>query len=485
MVNVPGGLGAGWAFKKGRIMKKFVTAIAILMPLTSCSLWNDYEHPTTDLPKDFTGKTDKTPAAWPDAEWWKQFNSPQLTKLVEAAKDENYDLKAAAARVREADAEARIAGAALLPSVDASGGATRSHSPSGSSSSGRSSYVNKSYNATLSASYELDFWGKNWSAEQSASALAEGSRYDQETIFLSTISSVANTYFNILVTKERLQISNDNLKTAQSLLTSIQKRQKAGIVSALDVAQQESVVDNQATQIPQLELQLTQYKNALAILVGRMPEDLKIPATKLEDVALPVVGVGLPSELLQRRPDVQSAEAQLISAHANIINARAQLFPDISLTADGGYASAALSNLFKPGSSLFSLGASVTQPIFEGGRLFAQIDYSKARYDELLQNYKKTVVAAFSDVENALAGAEQNKKEEAASAQAAKTALLAFNLTQRQYKSGIVDITTVLNTQRTLFAAQDSLLQAKLAHLQSTIGLYQALGGGWTAAKVE
>lgn len=471
---------------------KFLFIISLSL-LTSCSLWDDYQRPETDLPQAFENKNPATPANWPDLEWWKQFSSPQLTALVDAAKNENYDLKAAMARVDEADAQVRISGAALLPSIEADGDATRSHSPSGTGTgnatgsggvvttgggSGRK-YANNSYRAVLSASYELDFWGKNWSAEESARALAQGSRFDQETVLLSTVSSVANTYFDYLITQERYRVANENLKNANVLLESYKKRQAAGINSALDVAQQQSLVDNEQTALPPLQLRMTQDKNALAILTGRLPEDLKLPEMDVDGFAIPVVGAGLPSELLQRRPDVQYAEAELVSANANIINARAQFFPNISLTADGGYASSALSTLLKSGSSLFSLGASITQPIFEGGLLTGQFEYAKARYNELLQNYRKSVVNAFSDVENALAGVEQAASEEAASLQAQKTAQLAYDLSNKQFKSGIVDITTVLNTQRTLFVAQDSLLQARLSHLQAIVTLYQALGGGW------
>jgi NodT family efflux transporter outer membrane factor (OMF) lipoprotein len=293
------------------------------------------------------------------------------------------------------------------------------------------------------------------------------------------LSSVSTTYFDILATKERLKVARDNVANAESFMNSIRARFKQGIGTALDVAQQENVVATQRATVPPLEQHLQQDIDALAILLGKMPEGVEAPDDNMADLAVPIVASGMPSDLLTRRPDVRNAEAQLESAHADIITARAAFFPSISLTADGGYASGALSTLFKPGSLLWSVGSSAAQPIFEGGRLMGGLELRKARYDELLQNYHKAVVSAFSDVEDALAGVQQTAAEEVAQGYAEETALHAYQLSQKQLEGGIVDITTVLNVQRTLFAAQDALVQAKLQHLQAVVGLYKALGGGW------
>jgi multidrug efflux system outer membrane protein len=463
-------------------MKKYVlSTIALMLPLGGCTLWQDFQQPGTAAPQGWSTEagTDAKPA-WPDAQWWKEFNSPALNEQLEQASKENFDLKAATARVREADAQARINGAALVPAIGANASAGRTRSPGFNGSQGSSSSrTGNAFNGTLNASYEIDFWGKNYSAAQSARDLARASRFDQETVRLSTLSAVATNYFTILGTQERLAVARSNLSNAEQLMYTIQKRFTVGVATALDVAQQESVVATQRASLPPLEQTLRQAMDAQAILLGKLPEDVQQPQAKLTDIAVPEVGAGIPSELLERRPDVKNAEAQLASAHADIVTARAQFFPSISLTGEGGYESAALSGLFRPESVLWSAVASLAQPIFEGGLLQGQLDLRKARYDELLQDYRKSAISAFSDVEDALVAVKQTAAEEQAQELAAKTARRAYQLTQQQLKGGIVDITTVLNIQRTLFAAEDALVQARLSHLQAIVGLYKALGGGW------
>ena len=461
---------------------RFIPLI-LIMPLAACSLWDDYTPQKNEVPEAW--KTGAANAKWPDATWWQNFKSPALDSQIEEAQKANYDIQAAIARVRQADAQVRISGAALLPSVDASADASRDRTAAGRVSStgisGKPKY-GSSYNATLNASYELDFWGKNWSAEESAKALASASRFDQQTLRLTIMSSVATNYFDILATQERLQVARDDTANANLVLESVRKRFAQGIVSELDVAQQENVAQLQATSSPPLEQRLRQDLDAQAILLGKLPESIEAPQEKFADIALPEVSAGLPSELLARRPDVQSAEAQLISANANIINARAQYFPNISLTAQGGYASSQLGKLFRPDSQLWSIGGSLLQPIFEGGLLDAQVDLAKGRYDEALQNYRKTVATAFADVEDALVAAQQAQLQEEAQKAAVQTAQKAYELSQQQLAGGVVDITSVLATQRTLFSSQDALVQVHLGHLQAIVTLYKVLGGGWQAA---
>ncbi|MBN8532056.1 MAG: efflux transporter outer membrane subunit, partial [Alphaproteobacteria bacterium] len=354
--------------------------------------------------------------------------------------------------------------------VGAGGGAARNRQNRSSANA---------YDLRFSASYEIDFWGKNTAAADAAKAMAEASRFDQETVRLTILSSVAGAYVDILATRERLAIARQGVANAERLLDAIRKRFAQGMVSGLEVAQQETVTANQRAAIPALELRLRQSENALALLLGRLPEANPVPDAKLAEIAIPVIAPGLPSELLLRRPDVQFAEARLKAASANITAARAAFFPSIGLTAAGGYQSAALSSLCNPGSALFTLAASVAQSIFEGGRLTGTLERERARYDELLHNYQQTVIAAFTDVEDALAAAQQSAAAEDARRAAAESARKAFALAERRLEGGIVDITSVLDTQRSLFAAEDALAEAKLSHLQALIGLYKALGGGW------
>lgn len=454
--------------------------------LSGCALWSEFKQPETTPPDSWKGQETQTaPVAWPDMEWWKQFRSAALTAQMNEAQKENLDLKAAVARVQQADAQVRISGAGLLPAIGASADVSRTRTPAGRvSSTGVSSgkpRINNNFNGSLNASYEIDFWGKNYSAAESVRALAEASRFDQQTVALTISSAVASNYFDILATQERLTIAKANVAASEKVLDAIRQRFDLGVATGLDMSQQENIVATQRATVPPLEQRLRQDLNAQAILLGKMPESMNMPDAKLADVAIPEVKAGLPSELLQRRPDVQNAEAQLQSAHANIVNARAAFFPSISLTASGGYASSALSQLFRPDSILWSIGSSLTQPIFEGGRLTGELDLAKARYEELLQNYRKAVISAFSDVEDALVAVQQTAALEDAQKAAEATARKSFDLSRQQMEGGIIDIATMLNTQRALFVAQDAYLQAKLSHLQAIVGLYKALGGGWQA----
>jgi NodT family efflux transporter outer membrane factor (OMF) lipoprotein len=244
-------------------------------------------------------------------------------------------------------------------------------------------------------------------------------------------------------------------------------------------------VATQRAALPLLEQALKQNRVALAILMGRPPEHVKIRGGTLRAVAYPRVTPGLPSELLTQRPDIREAEANLAAANANVANARAQLLPSITLTAEGGYASALLKTLFRPDSALYSVAAGLTQPIFEGGRLTGNVDLQKGRQDELLQNYRKAVISAFGDVENALDAIRQTALRERLEAAVVKSSRQAFQISEQRLREGTIDLVTVLQTQQTLFQAEDSLAQARLAHVQAIVSLYQALGGGWLPKPVD
>lgn len=457
-----------------------LSALLLSTALASCDLANPYEKPATPaLPQKFNEApvpSQTVTPTWPNAEWWRAFQSEELNGLMQEALSANDDLSAAVARVREANAQATIAGAPLLPTVDASANASRSVALKKTPTSPAHG---KSYSAGVNASYEIDFWGKNRSAAESAEALADASVFDQQTVQLTVTSSVANTYFDWLATNERIRIAQQNLEAAQKLLDALNRQFNAGLVSRLDLVQQQNLVDTQQAAIPPLQLRAAQDRNALAILLGRLPEALTPPSANFDSITLPNVPAGLPSELLARRPDVQTAEANLRSAHADINQARAAFFPSISLTGGLNYASTALSKALSPGSGLLSYSADLAQPIFNNGALSGQLEYSHAREEELLADYHKSIVSAFADTEDALAALTYNKAQDNAQAAAEASAQQAYTLSQRQFEGGIVDITSVLNTQRSLFSASDARLQTRLAYLNAVVGVYNALGGGW------
>jgi NodT family efflux transporter outer membrane factor (OMF) lipoprotein len=283
----------------------------------------------------------------------------------------------------------------------------------------------------------------------------------------------------VLASQDRIRTSQRNIASAQRILDAVRERRKAGTGTDLDVAQQESVLANQKALVPPLRQTLDQNVNALAVLVSRPPESVRVLGGSLNRVAIPRVTPGLPSELLTQRPDIRRQEAQLASATANIGNARAQFFPTIQLTGNGGYQSSALVSLFQPHAAFFQLVGSATQPIFDGGKILGNFEFAKARQEELLQTYRKTIIQSFADVDNALFSIKQTTIKLQLQRDVLTASRRAFDLSEQQLRAGTADIVTVLNTQLTLFQAEDALSQAQLARLLAIVSLYQALGGGW------
>jgi NodT family efflux transporter outer membrane factor (OMF) lipoprotein len=470
-------------------------ASLLAQPLAGCLLATDKPDPALDIPAAYSAGP-KLPraveVALPPLDWWRAFRSRELTDLIEQARESNLDIAAAIARIVQADAQSRIAGAALLPIVELDDSVTRSRSSRNVNNTGigggtgvGGGHGRVTYSAALSASYEIDFWGKNRSALRAAEETAVAARYDREVIGLTAVVTVANAYFQVLASQDRLRVARDNLASATRVLNLIRQRLQAGTTSELETAQQESVVNNVRASIPPLEQTMRQNRVALAVLMGIPPERVTIRGGSLRSIAIPRVTPGLPSELITQRPDIREAEARLAAANANVQNARAQLLPSIVLTGEGGYQSAVLKTLLQPQSTFYSIAAGLTQPIFEGGRLIGNVDLQKGIQDELLQDYRKAVVSAFGDVENALDGIRQTAEAERLEARVVVSSQRAFDISEQRLREGTVDLVTVLNTQQTLYQAQDALAQARLARMQAIVSLYQALGGGWLPKPVE
>jgi multidrug efflux system outer membrane protein len=451
----------------------------LLLPAAfgACQLGPDYERPEAAVPHAWNGAPPAAAETWPSLEWWKSFGSSQLDELIAEARRSNTDLAAAAARVRQADAQVRIAGAPLLPSVSANitTGPTRQLNNQGQERH------HTTYQGMLQASYEIDFWGKNRAALDAAKASASASRYDWRVVSLTITAGIATSYFQALGVQERLLVARDNLALAQHDLDGLVEQQRGGLVPQLAVVQQQTVLDGLAAALPPLEQQLAQTKDALAILVGKLPEELQFPPGSLHYLSLPKVAPGLPSELLVRRPDVQQAEAQLVAANADIKVARAQFFPSFGLTGDAGLVSYGLAHFTTPPLLAYTLLGSITQPIFSGGRLTGQLEYSKARYEELLQDYRKAALSAFGDVEDALAATTATADQQAAGQKSVASARQAYQMALDAFHGGTTTILSVLVAESALFSAEDTLVQARLAHMQALVSLFRALGGGWTA----
>jgi NodT family efflux transporter outer membrane factor (OMF) lipoprotein len=470
--------------------------LCLMLSLGGCLLSGEKPDPALDIPQAYDGGP-KNPAvaeaAVPTLDWWRGFRSKELTEVIEEARAANLDIAAAVARIVQADAQSRIAGAPLLPGVNLNGGATRSRAsqatgglggPSAGSFAGSSS-ERDSLSASLTASYEIDFWGKNRSALRAAEETAVASRYDREVVGLTTVVATANAYFQVLAAQDLLRSTRENEKSATRVLNLIQQRLNAGTASALETAQQESLVNTQRALIPPLEQILTQNRNALALLMARSPESVRVRGGSLRSIAYPRVTPGLPSELLAQRPDIREAEANLAAANANVENARAQMLPSITLTGEGGYQSAVLRTLLRPESAFYTLTAGLTQPIFDGLKLQGNLDLQKGKQDELLQNYRKAVISAFSDVETALDGIRQTALRERLQGDVVTSSQRAFDISEQRLNQGTIDLVVVLQTQQALYTAQLAHVQARLAHVQAIVSLYQALGGGWLPKPLE
>jgi NodT family efflux transporter outer membrane factor (OMF) lipoprotein len=292
-------------------------------------------------------------------------------------------------------------------------------------------------------------------------------------------ASVATTYFTALSLRDRVDVATSNLANARVTLNGLQFEQRVGTATALDVAQQQSLVDTEDAALPALRAQLSHTLAALAILVGTTPDQLQLGQTTLEQITAPPVMTGLPAQLLVRRPDVASAEAQLVAANANVRAARAAFLPTIQLTASGGVQSSALSTLLLPGSRIFDVSAGITQPIFEGGQLAGAYAQTKGRYRELLADYHKAVISAFGNTQDSLTEVHETAEQLLRQERATQTARRAYDFSQQQFHAGTINILTVLTTETALLTAQDTQAQVRLARLSALVSLYQALGGGW------
>lgn len=460
-------------------------AIALTLPLAGCLVNGNQPEPGLDIPQAYV-RGPKNPraaeAAMPPLDWWRAFRSRELTDIMETARDANLDIAAAVARIVQADAQARVTGAALLPTIDLGGSASRlrtSQTTTLGSTSTTGGVDRDLLSTSLSASYEIDFWGKNRAALRGAEATAAASRFDREVVALSTLATTANAYFQVLAAQDRLRVQRNNYKSANHVLDLIKQRFNAGTASQLDIAQQQSLVDGVRAAIPPLEQTLWQNRVALALLMARPPERVTIRGGSLNSITVPRVTPGLPSELLAQRPDIREAEAKLAAANADVENARAQFLPSITLTGEGGYESAVLKTLLRPESAFYTLTAGLTQPIFHGGALLGNLDLQKGVQDEMLQDYRKAVLQGFTDVETALDSVRQTALREQLQRAVVKSSREAFDISEQRLREGTIDLVTVLQTQQTLFSAEDTLVQTRLARMQAVVSLYQALGGGW------
>jgi multidrug efflux system outer membrane protein len=477
----------------GKIRVASALAVLLLGPgLSGCILGSEKPELGLEVPAAYREGGHHAPdAAVPALDWWRGFRSSELTKLMEAAQIYNLDIAVAIAQIVQADAQVGVSGAPLLPSVTGTGNVENEHFGSSSAQSSSSNGLGvgsgggggstfNSFNFGLTASYMLDFWGKNRATLYAAEENATVSRYNREVVTLTTIVTVANTYFQVLAAQDELRVARRNLTAAERILTLIKTQFAGGTASQLDLSQQEALVATVRASIPPLEVTLRQNIAALALLVARAPANFNVNGGGFAQLTVPRVTPGLPSELLYQRPDVRQAEAQLASSNFSVESARAAFFPQIQLTATTGVQSAALAALFGPGAWYYTLAAGLTQPLFDGFLLESQLKQAKGVQVQNLQAYRKAVLSAFTDVEKALVALAQFSRQEKLQADAVAASRKAFDVSETQFRGGTVNLLTVLQTQQTLFTAENTLVLVRLNKYLAASSLFQALGGGWT-----
>ena len=454
-----------------------LAGLFLVQILSGCMFGTERPDLALSAPPAYRATRGDVHAAVPALDWWRGFRSAELTRFIEEAQTDSFDIGAAIGRILQADAQSKIASAPLLPTAAFAGTGARLKS-AGLPERG-------DYRVVLNAAYEMDFWGKNRAASLAAEENVVVARFSKEVVVLSTIVSVGTAYLQILASQDHLRITRENLVAASRILTLVKQRAEQGTASALDVAQQQSLVDQVRANIPLFDQTLRQNIAILAALMGRVPEDLVVKGGSLFRLGIPLVTPGLPSELLLQRPDIRADEANLAAAEASVASARAAFFPTISLTAQGGYESTALRLLFTPQNALYNVAANITQPIFDGFQLEGQLEFAQGRQFELLKTYCQTVLNGFRDVEVALIAIADGAERERLQQAVVTSSRRAFELSEVRLREGVADLVVVTQTQQTLFTAEDNLVLARLARLQAVLSLFQALGGGWLPPGVQ
>lgn len=470
----------GEAYSKIKLLS-LPLAIAIL---SSCTLLGpDYQRPQPNVPAQFSEKdvAADQPASEISSNWWELYQDPLLNELVQKARANNTDIQLAAARVEEADALLREVGAALFPEIDLNSAATRSRvTEAGAFPVFNGLNPRNNFTAGLGTSFELDFWGKLRRAKESARAQALATRYAKDTVSLSLSGLVASNYLLLRSLEAQITLSRDNLQNRDESLALTKRRLEGGVASALEVNQAEVASANLQAQIADLVRQRGITEHQLAVLTGQL--DLKIAEGDIKTLPIPPVPpAGLPSSLMEARPDVRQAEQNMIAANAKIGVAKAALYPSISLTGNLGGESIELSDILKAAARVWSLGLSLNLPIFDSGRLESKVDQATAQQKQALASYIGSVQTAFKEVNDALINVRQNAEREAALDRSQQSAKQALQIADNRYQSGYSAYLDVLDAQRVYNDAALSYIQSRQARLVATVDLFKALGGGWKA----
>ncbi len=460
-----------------------VTALGVvgLLAGTACTMQPDYVRPEVTMPTHYRESVATLDPTLRHAltEWWRNFKSPELLALVEEAHAENHDLKIAIARIAQTQAMAGVNSAPLLPLVQVPTQVQR-EAPKGGYASPVSSFPDgwDLGETGLQVSYEVDLWGKNRSTAQAYLATAQASVFDREVVMVTMTSDVVTTYLDYLQMQDRLRVARDNVANMKRVLDIVKRRKAVGEGTELEIAQQRNALAQAEATVSPLAQRAEEDLNKLAVLIGRPPQHLRLKGKSMDELVIPSAMPGLPSDVLLRRPDVRKAEADLLSANANIGVARAKLLPSFNLTGQLGMGSRDLSSWISPASAFYTLTANLAATIFDNGATANEIAYQEARWNEMAATYARAVLNSLRDVENALAAQRLSLDYEKSSDEAVKLARQAHKLSQSAFEIGMTDYLRVLETERNLYKSEDQRVLARSSRLLAALALYKSLGGG-------
>jgi len=446
-----------------------------------CTVGPNYKRPVVTVPQDYRGLPEDQaghpdPVSLADQKWWEVFQDETLQELIRSALQQNYDVRIAAVRILEARAQLGITRADQFPTAAAGAAALNERLPQS-----RISPVTNTtaYQVNVSAEWELDFWGKFRRATESARANLLANEWARQEVISTVVSDVASAYFQLRELDLELEISSQTLASRRDSLRLTQLLADRGATSLLDVRQAEQLVFGAAASIPDLEERIEQQENFISALLGNNPQAVPRGRRLTDQPRAPAVPAGLPSALLERRPDIRQAEQQVVAANASIGVAKADYFPQIALTGTGGSQSYALTNLFGGPAGLWTLAASAAQPIFQGGRLRNRVELAEAQQQEAALFYQRAIQQAFREVSDALIAYRRSQEFRIQQEQLTRSAEDATRLSNMRYSGGATSYLEVLDSETRKFAAQLNLAQAQLNELQSMVRIYRALGGGW------
>jgi multidrug efflux system outer membrane protein len=480
-------------------VRKLIPFLFLILFTTACAVGPNYKRPKVDVPGEYRGPAEQNASQAPqnpsqqspqtpqqasqsseqslgDQKWWEVFQDPQLQELIRTALKQNYDVRIAAARIMEARAQLGITRADQLPTVSAGATGLNDRIPK----TKLSPETETNFNAVgASMAWDLDFWGKYRRATEAARANLLATEWARRTVTNSLVSDVAAAYFQLRAYDLQLEIARRTLDSRQESLQLTRTLSDGGAGTMLDVRQAEQLVSTAAESIPSLERQIQQEENFLSTLLGRNPGPIARGMKLTQQPHAPEVPAGLPSSLLERRPDIRAAEAELMAAYAQIGVARAAYFPQISLTANSGFLSSALTSLFTGPAGFWNFGGALTQPIFTGGRIRSGVKLSEARKEEMLLTYQRTIQQAFRGVSDSLVEYQKDREFRERQQELVLAAQDAAQLSEMRYRGGATSYLEVLTNETNSFNAELGLAQAQLNELLGLVDIYRNLGGGW------